>query len=146
MILFALCLVCFQLWFGFEVVCQVLRKNFDLWNKVAISIPVGFLLPAVIFFIMSTVFGANIFHVLAHLVGIGILAWYLSVRRRKSSPPTTTRPSTAQLVALSLAVPISLILVPRFYFSKPRTLHSVRFTEWSITPFFTIFSHTDNCQ
>ena len=146
MILFALCLVCFQLWFGFEVVCRVLRKNFDLWNKAAISVPVGFLLPSLIFFIMSTFFGANIFHVLVHLVGIGLLAGYLSVRRRRSSLLTTTRPSTAQLVAFSLAITISLILVPHFYFSKPRTLHTVRFTDWSLRPFFAFFSHTGNCQ
>ena len=125
--LFALCLLCFQLWFGFEVASRVLRKHFDIWNQMAISIPVGLLVPSLVFFICSTFFGANIFHVILHMLLLGVVSAHLSASRRKSPAINWASASTIHRVAFGVAVLASLILVPHFYFPKPRTLNSVCF-------------------
>ena len=121
-------LISFQLWFGFESVSRFLRKKFDPWIKIAMAVPVGFLLSSLVFFIGSLFLGANIFHAFVHMLLLGFCSAVLYVTRKKSKWANIERPTKLQFSALVLASIISVTTVPHFYFPKPFILNSVCFS------------------
>jgi hypothetical protein len=115
------------LWFGFEVVFWLLRKHFDVWTKIAVSIPVGVLLPSLLFFVAATFLGINRFHLVVHMIFLSFSSAFLLKSRLKRPSSGPLRPTRFQLATIMLSVLLSIVIVPHFYFPEPRVMHSVSF-------------------
>ena len=117
----------FQYWFGFELVSYLVKKNWNVLTRVAISIPVGNLLPTLIFFIMSAFIGANMFHIIVHLLLLG--AGSILLVSKRLSLPKPQAPDRKSIASAVFSLFLAFVIVPHFYFPEPRVLHTVCFDE-----------------
>jgi hypothetical protein len=112
-----------QLLFGFQAVLYLLKDKFDITTLLACSIPIGFSLSSILFFLVSALLGINILHLFIHTAGLFVVSLFLLVYNHKLLRSIAKQPPRSDWLFFGASLVLSLLIVPRMYPAAPFCLH-----------------------
>jgi hypothetical protein len=112
-----------EIFFGSQVVFYFLRDHVALFIQFSFSIPIGFSLSTLAYFLCSPFLGMNALHVMIHLGLLvfagGILMLRTHFNKRFLAFP---RPTKSDILFFVVSLLLALYIVPPLYFSEPRSV------------------------